>query len=311
MNIQTSLFSDHESMTQQDHLQAIMFADVSGSSALYKRAGNEQAKAIVDDALHFMAALTIVHDGIVVKTIGDEIMARFDHSEHACETAVAIQQRCLKEFHLHGLAIRIGIAFGPALLENNDVFGDTVNDAACVAHIARAGQIVLTQSVVDNLGPALLTQCQMFDRINTKGDTRKTVIYRLQWESSQQNHRATRLMPIQDLAQCVERFQLTLRLGEREICLFPEQMPFRIGRDASKVHLHINNDLASRDHCHIDFRRGKYVLVDHSTNGTYVCNADQPYIYLRREELPLQGAGEIGIGQPTNQAAPWLITYEL
>src|SRR5690606_10296773 len=123
-------------------------------------------------------------EGVVVKTIGDEIMARFDSSGQACETAVAIQQRCIKESHLNGLSIRIGIAFGPALLHRNDVFGDTVNDAACVAHIARAGQIVLTQSVADNLGPSLLSQCQMFDRINIKGDTRKTVIYRLLWESS-------------------------------------------------------------------------------------------------------------------------------
>lgn len=298
-------------MTQQDQLQAIMFADVSGSSALYKRVGNEQAKAIVDDALHFMAALTIVHDGVVVKTIGDEIMARFEHSEEACETAIAIQQRCLKESHLHGLAIRIGIAFGPAILQRNDVFGDTVNDASCVSHIARAGQIVLTQSVVDNLSPSLLRQCQMFDRINTKGDTHKTVIYRLQWESSEQSHRATRMMPIHDVAQFVEKFQLKLRLGAREISLLPDQTPFRIGRDPDKANLHINHDLASRDHCHIDFRRGKYVLVDHSTNGTYVCSADQPFIYLRREELPLQGSGEIGVGQPTAKAGAWLISYHV
>lgn len=298
-------------MTQQDKLQAIMFADVSGSSALYKRVGNEQAKAIVDEAIYFMVALTIVHEGVVVKTIGDEIMARFEHSEHACETAVAIQQRCIKESHLNGLSIRIGIAFGPSLLHNNDVFGDTVNDAACVAHIARAGQIVLTQSVVDNLGESLLSQCQMFDRINTKGDTHKTVIYRLQWESSQQDHRATRLMPVQEVVQFVKKFQLTLVIGEREIILLPDQMPFRIGRDPDKTNLHIDHDLASREHCHIDFRRGKYVLVDHSTNGTYVCSTDQPHMYLRREELPLQGSGEIGIGKPTAQVGPWLIRYQL
>lgn len=298
-------------MTQQAQQQAIMFADVSGSSALYKQVGNQQAKAIVDQAIHFMAALTIVHEGIVVKTLGDEIMARFDHSEQACETAAAIQQRCLKESQLNGLAIRIGIAFGPALLENHDVFGDTVNDAACVAQIARAGQIVITQTVVDNLSTALLPQCQMFDRINTKGDTQKTVIYRLQWETQHQEHRATRLMPLQDVTQFVEKFQLTLYFGEREITLLPDQTPFRIGRDPDKTQLQIDHDLASRDHCHIEFRRGKYVLVDHSTNGTYVCSTDQPQMYLRREGFPLQGSGAIGIGQTPEHAGEWLIRYQL
>lgn len=54
-------------MDQTDSLQAIMFADVSGSSALYKRVGNEEAKAIIDQAIQFMTALTIVHEGTVVK----------------------------------------------------------------------------------------------------------------------------------------------------------------------------------------------------------------------------------------------------
>lgn len=297
-------------MDQPDSLQAIMFADVSGSSALYKRVGNEEAKAIIDQAIHFMTALTIVHEGTVVKTLGDEVMARFDHSTQACETAVAIQQRCLKESDLLGLSVRIGIAYGPILLDNNDVFGDTVNDAACVARIARARQVLLSQSAVDDLDKDMLRDCQMFDRINIKGDTQKTLIYRLRWETQRQD-RATQLMPLQDVTQFVEKFQLVLRIGTREIQLLPEQTPFSIGRDPDKTHLHINHELASRDHCHIEFRRGKYVLVDHSTNGTYVSSADQPHIYLRREELPLQGSGEIGLGQPTAKAGDWLIRFQV
>lgn len=292
--------------------QAIMFADVSGSSALYKRVGNEKAKAIVDEAINFMVALTIVHEGTVVKTIGDEIMARFHDCSHACETARAIQHRCLKESQRNGLAIRIGIAYGPTLLTETDAFGDTVNDAACVAHIARAGQIVLTQSVVNNLDSRLLPQCQMFDRINTKGDSCKTVIYRMLWETSVLRERAaTMVMSHHEVTRFLDKFQLKLLVDGREICLLPDQTPFKIGRDAERTHLHIDNDLASRDHCHIEFRRGKYVLVDHSTNGTYVCGTDQEPIYLRREELPLQGSGAIGIGQPTDTAGNWLICYQL
>src|SRR5690606_10563840 len=295
-------------MDQTDSLQAIMFADVSGSSALYKRVGNEEAKAIIDQAIQFMTALTIVHEGTVVKTLGDEVMTRFDNSTQACETAVAIQQRCLKESDLLGLSVRIGIAYGPILFDNNDVFGDTVNDAAYVARIARARQILLSQSAVDHLDKDLLRDCQMFDRVNIKGDTRKSLIYRLRWESQRQD-KVTQLMPLQDITQFIEKFQLLLRVGDREIQLLPDKTPFNIGRDPEKTHLHINHELASREHCHIEFRRGKYVLVDHSTNGTYVTSPNQPHIYLRREELPLQGTGEIGLGQPTAKAGDWLIHF--
>lgn len=289
--------------------QAVMFADVSGSSALYKRLGNQEAKAIVDDAVSAMAAVTIVHEGVVVKTIGDEIMARFDSANIACETAIAIQQRSSREFAHIGLGIRIGIAYGDTVITPNDAFGDTVNDAAYVAHIARANQIVLTQGVVDQLNPALVQECQMFDRVNIKGDAHKTIIYRLAWEASKLQDFSTCVMPIQDVTNFVANFQLTLKVGEQIIQILPAQTPFKIGRDTGKVHLFLDSTLCSREHCQIDFRRGKYVLVDHSTNGTYVCEESKTPIYLRREEAPLQGCGVIGIGQSTDIENPLLIHY--
>ena len=290
--------------------QAIMFADVSGSSALYKQLGNQEAKAIVDDVVSHMAATTIVHEGTVVKTIGDEIMARFDSATTACRVAIAIQQRSSREFADIGLGIRIGIAFGDTVVTPTDAFGDTVNDAAFVAHIARANQVVLTQGVVDQLDATLAPQCQLFDRINIKGDSQKTIIYRLAWETSEQNDFSTRVVPIHDVARFVSTFQLTLKMGEQSISILPDQTPFFIGRDVNKVDLCMENSLCSREHCHIAFRRGKYVLVDHSTNGTYVHEENKTAIYLRREEAPLQGSGIISVGQQVDAANPWLIHYQ-
>jgi class 3 adenylate cyclase len=297
-------------MLNQNIPQAIMFADVSGSSALYKQLGNQEAKAIVDDVVSHMAATTIVHEGTVVKTIGDEVMARFDSANTACRVALAIQQRSSREFADIGLGIRIGIAFGDSVVTPNDVFGDTVNDAAFVAHIARANQIVLTQGVIDQLDAALMHQCQLFDRVNIKGDSQKTIIYRLAWETSQQTDLSTRVMAIHDVTRFLTTFELKLKMGEQLISILPDQTPYYIGRDLNKVDLFMDNSVCSREHCHIDFRRGKYVLVDHSTNGTYVHEENKTAIYLRREEAPLQGSGVISIGQQVDPANPWLIQYQ-
>ncbi|GGY71630.1 hypothetical protein GCM10011613_15570 [Cellvibrio zantedeschiae] len=297
-------------MFNQNTPQAIMFADVSGSSALYKQLGNQDAKAIVDDAVSHMAATTIVHEGTVVKTIGDEVMARFDSAATACRVAIAIQQRSSREFADIGLGIRIGIAFGDTVVTPTDAFGDTVNDAAFVAHIARANQIVLTQGVIDELDATLMHQCQLFDRVNIKGDSQKTIIYRLAWETSQQNDLSTRVMPIHDVTRFVSTFQLTLKMGDKIVSILPDQTPYSIGRDLNKVHLYLDNSVCSREHCHIEFRRGKYVLVDHSTNGTYVHEENKTPIYLRREEAPLQGTGVISIGQQVDSKNPWLIHYQ-
>lgn len=284
---------------------AVMFADVSGSSALYKRLGNLLAKRSVDDAIAMMSQETQEHGGQVVKTIGDEIMARFDTAKAACQAAIAMQREARRD----GVALRIGIAYGPALIDNEDVFGDTVNDAACVTHIARANQIVLTHRLVKELAGELRERCQEFDRVAVKGDTRHSLIYRLQWESATQSHSATTVMSIEEIAGKMSGYQLSLTLGGLTLTIHPEQTPYIVGRDPSSAHLHIRSGLASRDHCHILFRRGKFVLVDHSTNGTYVSGPEQPEIYLRREEFPLLGEGTISLGQPAERAGEWLIHY--
>lgn len=284
---------------------AIMFADVSGSSALYKRLGNLKAKRSVDSAIALMTEITHYYGGEVVKTLGDEIMARFDDAESACKAAVSIQ----RQSRASGVALRIGMAYGPALVEADDVFGETVNDAAFVAHIARAKQIVMTQSLAHRLEGDLRHACQEFDRVAVKGSTQRTLIYRLQWESPTQSHSATTVMSIEEISGHMSRYQLLLQVAGQSITIHPEQTPYVIGRDKERAHLHIKSGLASRDHCHILFRRGKFVLVDHSTNGTYVWGPDQPEIYLRREELPLLGSGTISIGQPEARAGTWLIHY--
>ena len=77
------------------------------------------------------------------------------------------------------------------------------------------------------------------------------------------------------------------------------------GRDAH-CDIVIDTDLASRRHAHCVFRRGKYVLIDTSTNGTYVQIAGQEDVYLRREELILHSEGVFCLGQKVSEAEPAL-----
>lgn len=294
--------------------QAIMFADISGSSTLYKQVGTVDAKRLVDQVIDLMKAITVEHDGIVVKTIGDEVMSRFPKPSSACAAAMDIQKRCqeIKIDDNKHVSVRIGMDYGHTLLDGDDVFGDTVNDAACVARIARADQIVITQALVDALPTELKFLCQEFDRINIKGETEKSLIYRVAWEKDREGHHgATTVMAVNHITQRIGNTQLILKYKDQIIEIFPDNLPFVIGRDHRNVNLHINSSVASRDHCQIVLQRGKYVLVDHSTNGTYVKTPDQPEMYLRREELPLMGEGTISIGRRANQAQELTISYKL
>ena len=60
--------------------------------------------------------------------------------------------------------------------------------------------------------------------------------------------------------------------------------------------LTIDDVLASRIHASISMRRGKFILTDHSTNGTYVRILEDEH-YLRKEEIGLMHEGEISLGR--------------
>ena len=63
------------------------------------------------------------------------------------------------------------------------------------------------------------------------------------------------------------------------------------------VDLSVNSEFASRHHAHIEKRKQDYVLVGHSTNGTYVQTEDERISMVHRGEMRLWGAGWISLGE--------------
>jgi len=83
---------------------------------------------------------------------------------------------------------------------------------------------------------------------------------------------------------------------------------FIIGR-AKDCDLSINSDLASRHHALLVYRKGKFVLVDQSTNGSFVKPQGGKETYVQAEELPLAGSGFISLGKAVTVDNEHLIYY--
>ena len=81
-----------------------------------------------------------------------------------------------------------------------------------------------------------------------------------------------------------------------------------LGRDAG-CDVVVDEHHVSRTHARIGFERGKFLLEDQSTNGTYVLTHDHNVVYLRRERLPLWGDGTISLGRPLAERTALLIHY--
>ena len=81
-----------------------------------------------------------------------------------------------------------------------------------------------------------------------------------------------------------------------------------LGRDPQNDVV-VADRMASRVHARIERRRDRFVLVDQSSNGTFVTMEGEPEIHLRREDLILRGRGRITFGHAWRDAADEVLTF--
>jgi len=137
----------------------LMFSDLKGSTALYERIGDAAAYHLVRDHFAFLAEQVRAHEGAIVKTIGDAVMAAFADPADAVKAALAIQRK-VAAFNAErrggmseaGIVIKLGLHKGPCIAvtlnERLDYFGGTVNMAARLQGRSSGGDIVLSEMLM-------------------------------------------------------------------------------------------------------------------------------------------------------------------
>jgi adenylate cyclase len=284
----------------------VLFADISGSTSIYARYGEEQARRVLAQCLALMSDICSRHSGNIVKTIGDEVMVRFDRPDDAVCAACEIHSTLTFGVVFEGirLAARIGLHCGSAFSIKGDVYGDAPNVAARMTSIASAGQIITTYKTVERLKPETAASARCYDKITLKGGAHETSIYQVLWETDN----TTRLITCADLDDKAAAACLQLRYKSHEIKARPNTPAVLLGR-GSGCTLVVDADLVSRLHARIEYRRGRFVLIDQSTNGTFITPEAGQEVYLRREEMPLWGRGHISLGRGWRLGGVNLVYY--
>lgn len=142
---------------------AILFTDLAGSTALYSALGDAVAFRIVDDHFDVLRAAVLAHEGVVIKTMGDAVMAAFVDAEHCAAAGLDALARFTafraEGKHRQHVELKLGMWVGACYVVNAngvlDYFGQTVNIAARVQHLARAAELVMPREVFAALPEAL------------------------------------------------------------------------------------------------------------------------------------------------------------
>lgn len=282
-------------MAEKASEAAVLFADVSGSTKLYETAGDAVAHAAIEKCVTLMRDKTVQAKGRVIKTIGDEVMSAFPDADAAADAAIEMQSGIaeLPPVGTTKIGIRIGFNFGPIVERDGDIFGDAVNLAARLSHVATKDQIITAKDTVMRMSPMLKSSTRAITTIQVKGKAEEIHVYELIWQQSED---MTTLASSKSVFK-PKQTALRLKVQGAEVTLDAQKPAVALGRDAT-ADVVIRERMASRAHGKIERRLDKFILTDHSANGTYVTIEGDREIVLRREEFTLRGHGWIAFGQP-------------
>lgn len=168
----------------------VLFTDLKGSTELYDRMGDAFAYNLIQAHFRILTQAVRNHAGAIVKTMGDAIMATFSSPQEGIRATLEMvqgMQALNDDLDEHELGLKVGLHEGTVLAVNADerldYFGQTVNIAARVQALAKAGEIWLTRPVFEANQVTGMLREQGYQHeehsVYLKGVSDATTVYRL------------------------------------------------------------------------------------------------------------------------------------
>jgi class 3 adenylate cyclase len=296
-------------MSQNASEVALLLADITDSTPLYEEVGDSVALGQIDRCLSRLRSIVAQEGGGVVRSKGDDVLCYFADASSAFKAA----RQMLSERHTSPLSIHAGAHFGPVIHAHGDIFGDAVNVTARLATLAKPGEALFSQKLVDRLPAYDLRDLRLLEHMTFKGKSAPVKVYSLLEDDPSQRtvigaehgsgHTRT------DHQRSVPRVTATLYFSDHSRHC-GESATLTIGRslDCDVV---IERPWVSRKHAVIGVRRGKVQLDDCSAAGTFVSIRDGYEFFMRRETVILTGSGFISPTLRPTDANAEVIRYEI
>ena len=298
--------------------RTVLFADLRGSTALYETLGNTEATTVVTRSVSLIAQIVSTSGGVVVKTLGDGLMAVFADSASAVVAADEMHDSLDRIVPPNAnspqgmsftpvLKLQVGLAHGEVIEMSGDCFGDAVNVAARLLDHAGDNETLATASVLEGLADDLKMRFRSLDKVQLRGRVEPVHVHLLEGR----RFGDTAATAYGELMPNLEPEGIRLIWLDMNRVYAGPSLPVVLGRSPQVTYC-IDDSRVSRSHARIDWHGGAFQLTDLSYNGTYVrfSNASE-IVALRRGTCTLHGSGMIGLGATLTDPTAPCVRFEI
>jgi adenylate cyclase len=294
--------------TLEQRSAAVLFVDVSESTRYFERYGEVAGHAMVERCMGIVVPEIERCGGVVVKTLGDGLLAVFDRAvdlvaaSRAVHRALADANRSLPR--AEAVSVHCGGDFGSIARDAaGDIFGDVVNVAARLQALAARDQTLVTSDLVETVDPTEREEIRHVGSFPVHGRSAEVETYEITWRVGTN----TVLMARTDLKL---ESKLRLEFHGNAIELPADRDQLTIGRVVGND-LVVEDAAVSREHAAIIRRKGLLYLVDQSTNGTFLQTEGGILRHVQHAEAPLEGQGRIVLGHIDGPAISFRVTLRV
>jgi adenylate cyclase len=287
--------------------QSILVVTVCDLSRLRKMLHGKQFRNMIGELFCDLSGIARHLGGDTAQTAEDKLILSFGAADDAVAAAGMMHQftathpqPMLQDAPYLGLYIRIGT--GTVLREGGRLYGDAVRWAMGRAATCTPHRTHLSDTTYQYLSRENKARAHLLGRRAFRGNHGSQKVFEFTGHDED-----TTLAQELGHAPAVKKV-LDIIHGPVVLTINAERPVLRIGRLADND-LIISYPRVSRKHDKIEYRQGKFVLVDTSSNGTYVKIGDLDAIYVLRDELPLIGKGTISPGRKAASSSPGAIHF--
>lgn len=270
---------------------------------LAERLGTDEARHAAERHAKRIERAVVMQGGLVLLAGAEQTIAGFDRGDAAVHAASEALERVHSLPPLLGSkqTVRIGVHYGEIDADTEPPAGEGPTVARQLAHLAENGQALISGTAVMLLGGAAR---QLVGSQPLSGP----VWTRVGIPIHAIGQRSGMVTSVPGAARLSSR----LRLRHQQEVLFVEELRpvLLLGRELAND-ITIMDPRASRQHARIERRPEGFVLIDQSTNGSFVAIEGKQECFVRQERMLLDGPGRLGCGFSTTELERDLVFFEI